>query len=24
MIPGIIKVVEQTHNYETIKFPFEL
>jgi hypothetical protein len=24
MIPGIIKIVEQEHNYETIKFPFEL
>ena len=24
MIPGIIKVVEQIDNYETVKFPFEL
>lgn len=24
MVPGIIKVVEQEDNYETVKFPFEL
>ena len=24
MIPGIIKVVEQEDNYETVKFPFEI
>lgn len=24
LVPGIIKVVEQEDNYETVKFPFEL
>ena len=24
MVPGIIKIVEQEDNYETVKFPFEL